>query len=113
MKYIVGVIFLFFMVTMLGTAHAQITVQPTPAPAFVAPPLDPINFSTQGLVATVLFLVFGANIILSAVRKVLYKYDGVKEGDTIPLSDSCLSLVNKVCLILGQILDFLGSNTKH
>lgn len=69
--------------------------------------------SHGGFQAAVLLLVSSFNTILSALRIVLKKFDGVAEGDPIPADKKALTLVNKLCIILGQILDFSMGNVKH
>jgi hypothetical protein len=66
-----------------------------------------------GFQAAILMLVFSAFTLLSAVREVLYKFDGVAKGDPIPAKYQGLNLVNKLCLIFGKILDFMSGNTAH
>lgn len=66
-----------------------------------------------GFQAAVLLVAGGAMALLSGVRQVLLIYDGVAPGAEIPAGMAGLSLVNKVCVILGQVIDFLQGNVKH
>jgi hypothetical protein len=66
-----------------------------------------------GFQAAILFIVMSTFTALSALRKILYAYDGVKEGDTIPADKTTLTTVNKICLVLGSVVDFIQGNTKH
>jgi|SRR6185369_11535229 len=61
----------------------------------------------------IILAVFGLNAILSAVRDILKKFDGVGPGDQIPADKGSLTIVNKVCLFLGKALDYLQGNTQH
>jgi hypothetical protein len=69
--------------------------------------------SHGGFQAAVLLLVFSMMTLLSALRKVLYSYDGVNEGDPIPPEYKGLTTVNKICVVGGTVLDFIQGNIKH
>lgn len=69
--------------------------------------------SQGGPAAAVMFIVFATFTMLSALRQVLYKYDGIAPGADIPPADKALTGVNKACIILGNVLDFITGNTKH
>ena len=66
-----------------------------------------------GFQAAVLLLVFSANAILSAVRDVMKKWDGINPGDAIPAANTKLTLVNRICMILGQVIDYVQGNVQH
>lgn len=66
-----------------------------------------------GFQAAILLLVFSAFTFLSAVREILYKFDGVEKGQPIPTGYVGLTWVNRVCVILGKVLDFLQGNVAH
>lgn len=69
--------------------------------------------SHGGFQAAVLMLVTGFFGILSAVRLLLYKLDGIKQGDPIPADYKGLTIVNKICLVLGSVVDFFTGNMAH
>lgn len=60
-----------------------------------------------------LILLYGLNVVLSAVRAVLAKIDGVNPGDQIPADKTNLNLINKAAIFLGQIMDLVMMNTQH
>lgn len=66
-----------------------------------------------GYQAAILLLVGSAMAVLSAIRTVLSNFDGVAPGAAIPSNLQGLTLVNKICVILGQIIDFLQGNVQH
>jgi hypothetical protein len=89
---------------------------PTPAPAAVSTPATSSNsFLTQvgGLAGAVSFVVFGLFTILSALRVVLAKYDGVSPGQNTATPDTKLTILNNVCSFLGSVVDFLTGNIQH
>jgi hypothetical protein len=69
--------------------------------------------SHGGFQAAVLMLVSGFLGILSAVRMLLYKLDGVAQGSSIPVDYKGLTVLNKVCLVLGSVVDFFTGNMAH
>lgn len=66
-----------------------------------------------GFQAAVLLLVGSAFCILSAIRQVLLNFDGVGPGQDIPADQKALTILNKVCLALGKVIDFIQGNVKH
>lgn len=66
-----------------------------------------------GFQAAILLLVFSAFTFLSAVREILYKFDGVEKGQPIPTGYVGLTWVNRICVISGKVLDFLQGNVAH
>lgn len=66
-----------------------------------------------GFTAAIILIVFSAFTVVSAIREILLKYDGVAPGAPIPPGLTGLTLVNKICVILGKILDFMQGNTAH
>lgn len=111
MKYLVAIVFLLFTIVMIGSIQAQEVVVQNPAPIISAPVAAPLG--SGGLISIILLVAFSANTMLTALRTVLLKYDGVAPGSDIPADDKALTLVNKICIVLGSILDFLMSNPQH
>lgn len=112
MKFLTLIVIVLLSVVIFQAAQAQIVVQaPTPAAAVISSG----NFveAHGGLVATLVLLVFAAQALLTALRTVLLKFDGIAEGQDIPPANTTLTLVNKICIVLGTILDFLQGNAKH
>ena len=68
---------------------------------------------SHGLPASAIMLLLCLNAILSGLRDLCAKLDGVKPGDAAPAGDVKLSMLNKACLILGKILDYLTANVQH
>lgn len=66
-----------------------------------------------GYQASAVLLVFSVMTMLSALRTVLLKFDGIKDGEPIPADKTVLTKVNIVCIYLGHILDFLTGNVQH
>lgn len=94
------------------------------APSPAASPVAVVSAASQGgimgwvtahggIQAAALMLVFSAFTLLSAVRTVLLKYDGLDLGQPIPADYKGLTLVNKLCLLGGNVIDFLTGNTQH
>lgn len=69
--------------------------------------------SHGGFQGAVLLLVFSAMTLLSALRAVLKKWDGIAEGDAIPADNKSLTLLNKVCMVLGTVIDYVQGNLQH
>lgn len=99
---------------------AMAQTPPSAAPAIVAAPAVAIPSGIMGWItahggfqAAVLLLVGSAFSMLSAVRQVLANFDGVAPGAAIPAGMAGLSLVNKICVILGQVVDFMTGNVQH
>lgn len=93
----------------------------SPAPAAVAviaaPPVAPSGLaglvsSKGGLIAFVMLCLICLNSVMSAVRLALYKWDGVDLSADVS-ANTTLTTVNKVCLVLGKVVDFFGNNTQH
>lgn len=66
-----------------------------------------------GVQMSALLLVYSANAILSAVRDVCCKLDGINPGDVIPANKQALTIINKVCIALGKVIDFIQGNVQH
>lgn len=107
----------------VSTTTTMVSATPGVAPVVTVPAgTTPLTLS-GGLVkwvadhggpqAAILFLIFSVFTGLSAARQILYKYDGINPGDPIPADMKGLTLVNKICVFLGGILDFMTGNTKH
>lgn len=110
-------------------ALAQVAPSASPVVAVVAQSAAPVIAAAPAIVpvsgimgwiaahggfqGAVLILVSSFLALLSAIRQVLYNFDGVAPGAPIPVDKSALTLVNKICLILGQVVDFMSGNTKH
>lgn len=98
----------------LGLAQA-----PTPTPSVVATAVVPANGVMEwvtahgGFQSAVLLLVMSAFTLLSAVRQVLSNLDGVAPGAEIPAGMQGLTMLNKICVVLGQVVDFMQGNVKH
>jgi hypothetical protein len=107
MKFIVS-----FLLLLIGCfAMAQV-----PAPAPVSPvPSGIMGWVTAhgGFQGAVILLVYMANSILTGLRNAAAKYDGVNPGDAAPADASKLNLLNKVCLVLGKVLDYVLGNPQH
>lgn len=69
--------------------------------------------SHGGFQAAVLLLIGSAFTILSAFRVVLYKYDGVAPGASIPVGYVGLTKLNMICVVLGHVVDFMTGNVAH
>ena len=69
--------------------------------------------SHGGFQGAVLLLVFTAMTMLSALRAVLKKWDGINEGDAIPADNKALTLLNKICMVLGTVIDYVQGNVQH
>jgi hypothetical protein len=65
-----------------------------------------------GLQGLILLLVFSSNAILSALRNVVKKFEGV-EGEEIPADKVALTLLNKAAILTGKVLDYMTANVKH
>lgn len=66
-----------------------------------------------GFQASILLLVGSAMAILSAVRTVLSNFDGVAPGASIPPGLTGLTMINKICVVLGKVIDFVQGNVQH
>lgn len=66
-----------------------------------------------GLQLSVLMLVGCFNIACSAIREILAKLDGVDLSKDIPAGEKSLTLLNKLALWSGKILDYVGNNVQH
>lgn len=91
--------------------------------AVAAAPADAVPVEATGILAwiakhigsqsAILVLMGAAMSILSGIRQILAFYDGVAPGAAIPAGMVGLSAVNKICLILGKVVDFLTGNIAH
>lgn len=106
----------------MNAVMAQATVTPAPVlpgPAIVAPVVQSGGgilgwvAAHGGFQAAILLVVGAAMTLLSAFRSVLAAYDGVAQGAAIPENMVGLTKLNKICLILGKIVDFLQGNVQH
>lgn len=96
---------------------------PAAAPAAVAPAIVASSSFLSGIwgwlnahggpVAAVLLLVGSFNALCSVIRDQLAKYDGVDLTKPIDPQYATLTLVNKICLWSGRILDLVNANTQH
>jgi len=87
-----------------------------PSPSPVAVPASGIMgwiTAHGGFQASVLLLVGSAMAVLSGVRQLLYNFDGVAPGAAIPADMTGLTLVNKICVIMGKIVDYITGNVAH
>lgn len=95
----------------------------SPAAAVVQAVVSPAPAAQHGVMAwveshggfqgAVLLLVFTAMTLLSALRAVLKKWDGINEGDAIPADNKVLTLLNKICMVLGTVIDYVQGNVQH
>lgn len=108
----VAMLFLFIGVEILAQTAAPVA---SPVAAVVAaPPAQPTFWQKEGgLVGGVSFIVFGLLAVLSCLRLVLAKYDGVEPGQNTPAPDAKLTFLNNACLFLGKISDILMGNPQH
>lgn len=99
-------------------AIAQVPAASPAAVAVVAAPAAPSGLaglvnSKGGLIAFVGLCLMCLNMVMSSIRLMLYKWDGVDLSSNVPPDMKALTLVNKICLVLGKALDFFGNNTQH
>jgi hypothetical protein len=86
---------------------------PLPSPTPSLAPVGTINPILGSIYGKVFLGVFALNAILSALRDIVAKYDGVNPGDQAPAGDTSLNLLQKACGIVGKILDFIQGNVQH
>lgn len=114
MKHFVTGFSLAIALMVIVFSFVALAQSPAPSPLPVSGgALVAIVNSKGGLVAFIILVMACVNIIMSSVRLALYKWDGVNPGDQIPADDKALTLVNKICLFLGKIVDFIGQNVQH
>ena len=99
--------------SLVSLSQATVLVAPVAVAAAPANGMMTWIAAHGGFQASVLMLVTFLFSILSAVRLLLLKLDGVEPGAEIPADKSGLSALNKACIVLGQIIDFVQGNTKH
>jgi hypothetical protein len=92
-----------------GAAFAQAVPSPVPAPSGVAG----VVASKGGIVGLIIAVMLSMNILMSGARAALAKWDGVDLGQPIPDQYKGLTLINKICLVLGKGVDFITSNLPH
>lgn len=116
--FIMSFVFISMCFAQTSPIVAGSPVPSTPAVMAIVPASAPggimnwIN-SAGGFQAAVLLLVTTFMAILSAIRTLFASFDGVAPGAAIPTSLSGLTLINKICVIGGQILDFIQGNVQH
>jgi hypothetical protein len=93
----------------IGFAMAQEAVAPVAAPTGIMGWIA----AHGGFQASILILVGSSMALASALRTVLLYFDGVPPGADIPPGLTGLTTVNKVCVVLGKVLDFIQGNLKH
>lgn len=113
-----AVVLLMLAFSVLALAQSSPPPAPSATPAIVSSPASPSGLgglvqSKGGLVAFITLCVLSLNALMSGVRLMLLKWDGVNPGDPIPADDKALTVVNKICIVAGQIMDFFGQNTQH
>lgn len=69
--------------------------------------------SHGGVQPSIILILLCLNSILSALRDICARLDGVKPGDAAPVGDAKLSMLNKACLVLGKVLDYVMGNPQH
>jgi len=116
---------LFSALVLFIISWSLITLAQVPAPsptavvaAVVAAPAAQGGFwgwimAHGGLQAAVLLLVACFNIIISAVRDLLCKLDGIDLSQPIPADKTKLTFINKVALVSGKVLDWASANVQH
>lgn len=116
MRQLIFIMFTLFILNAL-TVLAQV---PPAAVAAVAPAIATPNFLQDllsahgGPMGTFILVIYSLNTFLSALREILYKWDGVTADDPVNMEKfKALSLVNKACLIVGKIIDLATGNTQH
>lgn len=111
-------VFSFVLVQMAFAQAPSPAASPVVAAVVAAPPAASGGIwgwvvSHGGLQASILMLVACFNILVSALRDVLYKVDGVNLAPGAPVDSSKLTLLNKLALVSGQILDWMTANIQH
>jgi hypothetical protein len=97
------------------------SVAPSASPAIAAPAVVAAQSGIMGWVvahggyqAAILLLMTSALALLSAIRTVLFKFEGINEdGSNIPANSPITSTINKVCRVLGTVIDFMMGNPQH
>lgn len=60
------------------------------------------------------FIVYALNTVMTGVRNILAKYDGIDPTTVLPANaPSNLTFMNKVCVLLGKAMDFIMANPAH
>lgn len=122
-KLFAALTFFMFSFVIVQMAFAQVS-SPAPvasaSPAIVAaaPVVAQGGFwgwvmAHGGLQASVLLLVACFNIVVTAARDVLCKVDGVNLANGVPPDKTKLTLLNKIALASGTVLDWLTANIQH
>lgn len=105
-------------------ADAPATAAPSVTPSVAdasAPTVAPVTTSALstfinshgGMSSSIILVLMCMNSLLSALRDICARFDGVNPGDAAPVGDTKLTVLNKVCLILGKILDYVTANVQH
>lgn len=105
MKLLIALVCLFPVVLL-----AQVAPSPVPAPVG---PVSNFIASHGGFYLTALLLAGCANSVLSAIRDVLAALDGVPKGGVIPEDKKALTAVNRICIALGKVIDYVQGNVQH
>lgn len=117
MKKILSVLVLSFCLLFIGvTLLAQSSPPPAAPPAAsVAAPSPASGFlaHTGGIAGAVSFIVFGMFTLLSAIRLVIAKYDGVNPGENKSDPDAKLTFLNVALIWLGKAMDLFMGNPQH
>ena len=61
--------------------------------------------------AKIVFGIYALNSILSSLRAIAAKYDGIQPGEQKP--SEAQNFLNKLCMALGKVLDFIQGNVQH
>jgi len=96
-----------------GYAFSQASSPTGPVAAAVAATEPSWLQAHGGMMAVAVAAMLGLNAVLSGVRDLLYFYDGVAKGAAIPAQYTGLTTVNKICIWLGKILDYVQGNVAH
>lgn len=70
-----------------------------------------ISTATQlGKLAAIFYAI---NVLLSLLRTLCYKLDGIEPGATVPATDKVLTVLNKISILVGKALDYIMANVQH
>lgn len=109
-------IFIMFTLFILNAMTVLAQVPPTAVAPVVAAPnfLQDFLNSHGGPMGAFILIIYTLNTLLSAIREILYKWDGVTADDPLTMEKfKVLSLVNKACLVVGKLIDYATGNTQH
>ena len=83
------------------------------ASAFADNPGSPVGISDAVYIKAGLFF-YSANCVLTAIRQILSKFDGIDPVKPLPAdAPKSLTVVNKLCILVGKAVDFIIGNPAH